>query len=112
MRRSVLDMIASADPFTGLLATRQRVLCRRREPVGQDREGPMARSADAPAHPYAVVQFIMSLPESTSVTDNRVVAAHWASPREAFQRNYPGSTLSFDSGSAIKRITAGVKARR
>src|SRR5262245_42393234 len=84
---SVLDRIAGTHLLTGLLATRQRVLRRWREPVRQDRERPMARSADAPAHPYAVVQFVMSLPESTSVTDNRVVTAHWASPREAFRRN-------------------------
>jgi hypothetical protein len=31
-------------------------------------------------------------------------------PRQAVERNYPGSRLSFPSGSAIKRIKAGVKA--
>jgi hypothetical protein len=34
------------------------------------------------------------------------------SPWQQVQWDHPGSTLSFASGSAIKRITAGVKARR
>jgi hypothetical protein len=72
----------------------------------------MAKTADAPTHPYAVVPFVVSLPESTSMTHDRVVIANRASPRQAAQRNYPGSMLSFVSASAIKRITAGVKARR
>jgi hypothetical protein len=44
------------------------------------------------------------------MTDDRVVAANRTPPREEAQRNYPGSILSFASGSAIKRITAGVRA--
>jgi hypothetical protein len=55
---------------------------------------------------------IVSLAASPSVPDDRVVLANRTSPRQAIQRNYPGSMLSFVSGSAIKRITAGVKARR
>jgi hypothetical protein len=55
---------------------------------------------------------IVGLAESPSVADDRVVLANRTSPRQAIQRNYPGSMLSFVSGSAIKRITAGVKARR
>jgi hypothetical protein len=46
------------------------------------------------------------------MTDDRVVAANRTSPRQKVQRDHPGSMLSFVSGSAIKRITAGVKARR
>jgi hypothetical protein len=46
------------------------------------------------------------------MADDRVVLANRASPRQKFQRDYPGSALSFASGSAMKRITAGVKARR
>ena len=46
------------------------------------------------------------------MADDRVVAANRTSPRQEVQRDHPGSMLSFASGSAIKRITAGVKARR
>jgi hypothetical protein len=53
----------------------------------------------------------MRLPEAQSMADDRVIAAQWAQPRQQLQRNYPGSMLSLVSGSAIKRITAGVKAR-
>jgi hypothetical protein len=38
--------------------------------------------------------------------------AERAYPWHPIQRHYPGSMLSLLSGSAIKRITAGVKARR
>ena len=55
---------------------------------------------------------IMALTEAPSVADDRVVTANRTSPRQALQRDPPGSMLSFTSGSAIKRITAGVKARR
>ena len=55
---------------------------------------------------------IMALTEAPSVADDRVVTANGTSPRQELQRDHPGSMLSFTSGSAIKRITAGVKARR
>jgi hypothetical protein len=44
--------------------------------------------------------------------DDRVVPANRAPPRKEIQRDHPGSMLSFASGSAIKIITVGVKARR
>ena len=53
-----------------------------------------------------------ALAQSPAVADDRVVPADGTSPRQEIQRNHPGSMLSFASGSAIKRITAGVKARR
>jgi len=46
------------------------------------------------------------------MANDRVVPAKRTSPRQEVQWDYPGSMLSFASGSAIKRITAGVKARR
>jgi len=58
------------------------------------------------------VPVIVALTESPSVADDRVVAANGTSPRQEVQRDHPGSMLSFTSGSAIKIITAGVKARR
>ena len=44
------------------------------------------------------------------MANDRVLLADGTSPRQAVQWNHPGSMLSFASGSAIKRITAGVKA--
>jgi hypothetical protein len=58
------------------------------------------------------VAFIMGWAEPPSMADDRVVAANRTSPRQELQRDHPGSMLSFASGSAIKIITAGVKARR
>jgi hypothetical protein len=56
------------------------------------------------------VLIIVALTPSPPVADDRVVVANRASPREKFQRDHPGSALSSASGSAIKRITAGVRA--
>jgi hypothetical protein len=46
------------------------------------------------------------------MADDRVLLANRTPPRQEVQGDHPGSTLSFASDSAIKRITAGVKARR
>jgi hypothetical protein len=46
------------------------------------------------------------------VTDDRRVLTRRTPSRQQFQRDYPGSVLPSASGSAIKRITAGVKASR
>ena len=56
----------------------------------------------------------MSLLRAASVADDRVLAASWTSARQLRQADlsYPGSALSSVHGNAIKRITAGVKARR
>jgi len=59
-----------------------------------------------------LVPVIVSLAVPLSMPDDRVLPANRASPRKKIQRDHPGSLLSFVSGSAIKRITAGVKARR
>ena len=69
-------------------------------------------STDSASHPNAFVAVIVGLAEPPSMADDRVVAANRTSPRQEIQRDHPGSMLSFASGSAIKRITAGVKARR
>ena len=65
---------------------------------------------DSPSNPNAFVLVIMGLAEPPSMADDRVVVANRTSPRQEFQRDHPGSMLSFASGSAIKIITAGVKA--
>ena len=112
MRCCLLGRIASGDPLTRLLAATKAEMPRRSQPVRQDSERLPARSADPAADPDALVLVIVRLPESPSVADDRFVVAQRAQPRQQMQRNYPGSMLSLVSGSAIKRITAGVKARR
>ena len=67
---------------------------------------------DSASHPNVFVVFIVGLAGTPSVADDRVVVANRTSPRQEIQRDHPGSMLSFVSGSAIKRITAGVRARR
>jgi hypothetical protein len=67
---------------------------------------------DSAPHPNAIVPVIVGLAEPPSMADDRVVPANRTLPRQEVQRDHPGSMLSFASGSAIKRITAGVKARR
>ena len=112
MRCCLFGRVTGADPLTGLLSTMQAVGRGRREPIGQDREGLAARLTDSTPHPDACVPVVVALTESPSVADDRVVMANGTSPRQEVQRDHPGSMLSFASGSAIKRIAAGVKARR
>ena len=112
MRRCLLNGIAGGDALTGLLPATQAEMRRRRQPIGQDREGLPARLTDSAPHPDAFVPVIVGLAEPPSMADDRVVAAERTPPRQEVQRDHPGSMLSFASGSAIKRITAGVKARR
>ena len=113
VRCCLFQRIAGRDPLTRLLATAQRVVCRRSQPVGQDRERLPARSTQTASHPNSSTAIIVGWTKSPSVADDRVLSTQWALPRQAVQRNYPGSRgsrLSFPSGSAIKRIKAGVKA--
>jgi hypothetical protein len=104
--------LAGDDPLTGLLSAMEGVVPGRRQPIRQDREGLRARLTDSATHPNAFSPVIMSLTKPSSMTNDRAVPANRTSPRQQVQRDHPGSTLSFVSGSAIKRITAGVKARR
>jgi hypothetical protein len=67
---------------------------------------------DSAPYPDAFAPVIVGLAEPPSVAGDRVVQAKRTLPRQEVQRDHPGSMLSFASGSAIKRITAGVKARR
>ena len=110
--RGLLNGITGGDALTGLFPATQREGRRRREPIRQNRKGLPARTADSAAHPGAFVPVIVGLAEPSSMPDDRVALANRASPREKVQRDHPGSLLSLVSGSAIKRITAGVKARR
>ena len=112
MRCGLFGGLAGGDPLTGLLSAMEGVVPGRRQPIGQDREGLPARLTDSAPHPNAFLPVIVGWTEPSSMADDRVVPANWTSPRQQVQRDHPGSMLSFASGSAIKRITAGVKARR
>jgi hypothetical protein len=73
----------------------------RREPIGQNGEGLPTWLTDSAPHPDAFALVIVALTESPAMADDGGISASWTSPRQAVQRNYPGSMLSFVSGSAI-----------
>jgi hypothetical protein len=108
----LLQGITGGDALAGLLSTLQAVVPGRREPIRQYREGLAARLTDSTPHPDACMPVVVALTESPAVADDRVVTADGTSPWQQVQWDHPGSMLSFASGSAINRITAGVKARR
>jgi len=110
VRRRLLNGIAGGDAFASLLSAMQAERGRGRQPIGQDREGLPAGTTDSAPHPNALVPVIVGIAKPLPMADNRAVEANRTSPRQEIQRNYPGSMLSFASGSAIKIITAGVKA--
>ena len=85
-----------------------------RRPGRPDRESLLARRASPPAYPDPVVLPVVCLFATSSVTDDRRLLAHRTPARHLRQADpaYPGSLLSSADGSAIKRITAGVKVRR
>ena len=95
-----------------LLPAVEGVVPGRRRPVGQHRKGLVAGATTAPPNPDLLVPFVVRIFEALSVTDDGPLAANRAQPGEQFQRDlgHPGSVLFSGSGSAIKRITAGVKA--
>jgi hypothetical protein len=112
VRRRLLHGSTCGDALTGLFSATQSERRSRSEPIGQDGECLPAGRTDSASHPNAVVPVIVRVAEAPSMADYRAVLAKGASSREEIQRDHPGSMLSFASGSAIKRITAGVKARR
>ena len=59
-----------------------------------------------------VMAWVVCLLAPLAMADDGLVATQRTPPREQLQRErlHPGSVLSSASGSAIKRITAGVKA--
>jgi hypothetical protein len=112
VRRRLLNRNTGCDALTSLLPATQAERRRRHQPIGQDGEGLVARPTESASHPNAFVPVIVGLTKPPSMADDRVVQTNRTSPREEDQWDHPGSMLSFASGSAIKRITAGVKARR
>ena len=97
-----------------LLAAVVAVVARRRRPRGQHGKGLLARRASAAPHPDPTVALVVSLLAPASMADDCVLAADRTSARQLREADlsYPGSALSSVPGSAIKRITAGVKACR
>jgi hypothetical protein len=112
VRRCLLNGSAGSDALTRLLPAPQGERRRRHQPIGQDREGLVARMTDSTPYTNTFVPVVVGLAESPSVANDRVSPANRTLPRQEVQGDHPGSLLSFSSGSAIKRITAGVKARR
>ena len=110
MRHCLFHGITGGDVLTGLLSATQGEKRRRRQPIGQDGEGLPARMTDSTSHPNAFVPVIVGLARPPSMADDRRALTYGTAARQQFQRNYPGSLLSFGSASAIKRIMAGVKA--
>src|SRR6516164_5952986 len=100
--------------FPGLFPAAKAVLAVGRRPMGQDGEGQSTGPAHAATDPNPVVAFVVGLFLPPAMTGDGVLAAPRAASWQERQRKgrHPGSYLSSDSGSAIKRITAGVKARR
>ena len=110
VRCGLLGRITGGDVLTGLLPAVNAVVSGRRQPIGQDGKGLPARLTDSAPHPDTFVLVIVTLAPSPAVADDGVSTANGTSPRQQAQRNHPGSVLSSASGSAIKRITAGVRA--
>ena len=112
MRGCLLKGIPCGDSLAGLSAAKHAKVPARREPIWQDGERRATRMTDSAPRPDTLVQLIVSLAKPPSVADDCVAPAQRTPPGEELQRDHPGSALSFVAGSAIKRITAGVKARR
>ncbi len=112
-RDRLFPTVPFAERFPGLLSAVKTVVAVRWRPCRQNREGFSARPAPPTANPDAVVALVVRLLAPSAVTYDRPIAAHGTPPREQMQwkRSHPGSALFSFSGSAIKRIKAGVKAR-
>jgi hypothetical protein len=107
---SLLGSFTGGYVLTSLLPAVQGEKSRWRQPIGQDGEGLLARPTNAAPHPNAIVTVIAGMTKPLPVAHDRVVTTKRTSPREKIQGDHPGSNLSSASDSAIKRITAGVKA--
>ena len=113
VRNRLFPTIPFAQRFPGLLPAIETVVAVRRRPCGQNREGFPARAAAPAANPDPVVPLIVRLLAPSAVTNDGPIAADGTPSRQQLQRErgHPGSILFSFSGSAIKRIKAGVKAR-
>jgi hypothetical protein len=110
MRGGLIGRIAGGETVTGQSATTQSERRHGDQPIRQQGKGLSARPADAAAHPDSLMLVIVGEAKPLSMTDDGVIPAQRTKPRQKVQGNHPGSMLSLVSASAIKRITAGVKA--
>ena len=86
----------------------------RHRPSRQDRKCLAARPTPSTPNADDIVDLVVDLFASLAMADYGLVAAKRAPPwqQNQRQRGHPGSILFSASGSAINRITAGVKACR
>ena len=89
VRRRLLNGNTGGNALAGLLPATQGKRRRRHQPLGQDREGLMARPTDPASHPNALVAVIVGLAEPLPMADDRVVAANRTPPREEVQGDHP-----------------------
>jgi len=87
----LLDRIAGGDPLARLLPAVKAVVPGWSQPIRQNRESLPARLTDSASHPDTFVLVIVALASAPSMADDRVVVANWTMPRQALQRNHPGS---------------------
>ena len=106
VRHCLLNGITRGDALTSLLSTAQAERRCWREPIGQNREGLVARMTDSTSNPNVIMLVIVTLTVPPSVADDREFEANRTPPWQETQRHYPGSMLPFASGSAMKIITA------
>jgi hypothetical protein len=113
VRDRFLPSVRFSPRFPGLLAAIETVVTVGRRPRGQDRKGFPTRSTTPAANPDAVVEPVVGLLAPSAVTYDGPIAAHGTPSRQQLQWKWghPGSALFSFSGSEIKRIKAGVKAR-
>ena len=95
VRGRLLRRITSADPLVGLPSTMQAEMPRRRQPVGQNREGLLARPTHSAPRPEGSSLIVVALAKSLSVADDRVVAADRTTPRQKDQRDRSGDDVVF-----------------
>jgi hypothetical protein len=114
-RSRVFPVVSSgANGFPGIFPALQAVMTVGRSPSRDDGVSFAAGATLTAAHPDPIVESIVGLLAAQTVADDRIVATAGAPAREQRERErlHPGSVFSSVGGSAIKRITAGVKARR
>ena len=86
VRCGLLRRSTRGDALTGLLPATQAEMAVRGQPIGQDREGLVARMAESAPHPDPVVALVVCRLAPLAMADDGIVAAKGTPPREQFQR--------------------------
>jgi hypothetical protein len=79
----MLSRVTTGDLLASLLPATQAVVAERHQPVWQDREGPVAGSAEPASNPDALVALVVRVPQAPSVADDRVVLTDGTPARQA-----------------------------